>query len=94
MQPYQLAELNIEDIGFEGEGIAHYEGYTIFVPFAAPGERVRARITTVNARKNIAFARVESVIEQSPDRVKPPCRVNISGSAAVATTCTWIMRRS
>ena len=86
MQPYQILDLPIDDVGCEGEGIAHYEGYTVFVPFAAPGERVRARITTVNARKNIAFARVESVIEPSPDRV--------SGSAAVATTCTWIMRRS
>ena len=74
MQPYQILDLPIDDVGCEGEGIAHYEGYTVFVPFAAPGERVRARITTVNARKNIAFARVESVIEPSPDRVKPPCK--------------------
>ena len=73
MQPYQPVELKIEDVGCEGEGIAHYEGYTVFVPFAAPGEKVRARIVTVNPRKNIAFARLESVTEPSPYRVKPPC---------------------
>ena len=73
MQPYQLIELEIEDIGFEGEGIAHYEGYTVFVPFAAPGERVRVRVESVNRRKNIAFARPEKIISASPDRVKPPC---------------------
>lgn len=73
MQPYQLIELEIEDIGFEGEGIAHAEEFTVFVPFAAPGERVRVRVESVNRRKNIAFARPEKIISASPDRVRPAC---------------------
>ena len=80
MQPYQPVELKIEDVGCEGEGIAHYEGYTVFVPFAAPGEKVRARIVTVNSRKNIAFARAESVIEPSPNRVKPVHTISLTNS--------------
>jgi 23S rRNA (uracil1939-C5)-methyltransferase len=65
-------ELHIDDIGTDGEGIAHCDGCTVFLPFAAAGERVLARVNFV--KKNLAFADLIRVIEPSADRVKPPCR--------------------
>jgi tRNA/tmRNA/rRNA uracil-C5-methylase (TrmA/RlmC/RlmD family) len=47
-------------------------GKVVFVRHALPGERVRARVTSVTAR----FARADAVevLEPSADRVAPPCR--------------------
>ena len=73
IQPYAYLELKIDDVGMEGEGIAHAEEYTVFVPFALPGETVRAQAVTVNHRKRIAFARPIKILSASPDRIKPAC---------------------
>lgn len=64
-------ELKIEDYGFNGEGIAKFEGSVIFVPFSVVGEVVRARITFV--KKNFANAVLEEVLEKSPCRQTTPC---------------------
>ncbi len=48
------------------------EGPVVFVRHALPGERVRARVTEVTAR--LARAEAVQVLEESPDRVEPPCR--------------------
>lgn len=47
------------------------EGWVVFVPFALPGERVRARIFRNHA--NYSEADLVSVIEPSPDRIEPHC---------------------
>lgn len=73
MQPNQTIELNIVDLGMEGEGIAKLEGYTFFVPYALPGEVVKAKITHLKKGKNIGFADLKEIVEPSPNRVKPPC---------------------
>ena len=39
-----LVELTVERIGARGDGIAHYRGEPVFVPFTVPGDRVRARL--------------------------------------------------
>lgn len=39
-----IIELEVTDMDYEGLGIAHYEGYTIFIKDALIGEVVRARI--------------------------------------------------
>ena len=36
----QNIKLTIKDLGSSGEGVAHFEGKTFFVPFALPGEEV------------------------------------------------------
>mgnify|MGYP000556170255 FL=1 len=43
----QVYEIAIESLGNSGEGVGRYEGFTVFVPFALPGERISARITLV-----------------------------------------------
>ncbi len=67
----QYAEVVIEDIGSEGEGIGKVDGFPLFVKDAVVGDRVRVKI--IKAKKNYAFARLEEVLEESPDRIQPPC---------------------
>ncbi len=68
MQKNQIVELEITDLSYEAMGVAHYEGLTIFVNNALPGEIVKAKILKV--RKKFAFAKIEEIIKESPDRVK------------------------
>ena len=65
----QIVELYIDDIGNEGEGIGHIDGYALFLKDAVIGDKVRAKI--IKTKKNYGFARVEEVIEASKDRVQP-----------------------
>lgn len=67
------AELLIERLGSGGEGVARIKGFTVFVPGALPGERVRARIALV--KKNYAAGVLEDVSEASPARAAPRCPV-------------------
>ena len=67
-----ILELEIIDIDYEGLGIAHADGYTIFVRDALVGEVVKARIEKVG--KNIAFAKAIMHIKKSENRIVPPCK--------------------
>ena len=67
----QLLELDISGIAFGGKGIAKLNGLIVFVEQAVPLDRIIARI--VKRKKQYAEARVESIIEPSPFRIKPPC---------------------
>ena len=67
----QKNKLKIEDLGINGEGIAHNRGKTFFVPFALPGEEVEAEIVKEN--KNIVFAKLIKVLTASEGRIVPPC---------------------
>jgi len=66
-----IVTVKIEDIGTEGEGIGKIDGFTLFVKDAVVGDRVEARI--LKAKKNFAYAKVEKILEPSPDRVEPRC---------------------
>ena len=63
--------LKIDDLGNNGEGIGHVDGYALFVKEALPGETIRAGI--MKCKKNYGFARLLEVLEPSPDRVEPRC---------------------
>jgi 23S rRNA (uracil1939-C5)-methyltransferase len=54
-----------------GPALGRHEGRVVFVPYAVPGETVRAEIT--EDRERYAYARVLEVLEASADRVTPPC---------------------
>ena len=43
--------VNIIDNGFEGEGIAKIEDYTIFIPGAIKGEKIKIKILKVQKLK-------------------------------------------
>lgn len=67
----QDIELLIEDLGSRGEGIGHFEGFTVFAEGALPGEIIQAHI--VQVRQHFAFAKIKSIIKASPERIEPSC---------------------
>lgn len=64
-------DLKIEKLIYGGEGLAHHEGSTVFVPFVLPAERISA--SPVERKKKFIRARVERVIEASPNRATARC---------------------
>ncbi|HAU85419.1 MAG TPA: 23S rRNA (uracil(1939)-C(5))-methyltransferase RlmD [Lachnospiraceae bacterium] len=66
-------ELEIDDIGTEGEGIAHIDGYALFIKDAIPGDVVRVKV--IKAKKNYGYGRLIKIVKPSKDRVQPVCPV-------------------
>lgn len=66
------ALLTIDGIGTNMEGVARYEGFVCFVPFALKGEQIRAKILQV--KKDYCYAKVLEIIRPSPYRIPPVCR--------------------
>ena len=64
--------VNIIDNGFEGEGIAKIENYTIFVPNAIKGEKIKILIVKVLASH--AFGKILEIISASPNRIESDCK--------------------
>ncbi|MGA0111814.1 MAG: TRAM domain-containing protein, partial [Chthoniobacterales bacterium] len=64
-------DLEITDTAYGGDGIARHEGRVVFVPFAIPGEKVRARV--VDLHRSYARAEIRTVSTPSPARMAPPC---------------------
>ncbi|MDF7639305.1 23S rRNA (uracil(1939)-C(5))-methyltransferase RlmD [Lactobacillus sp. ESL0791] len=67
MEKNQIIDLEITDLSYEAMGVAHHEGMTVFVNNALPGEIVSAKILKV--KKSFAFAKIEEIKKESPDRV-------------------------
>ncbi|WLR51117.1 23S rRNA (uracil(1939)-C(5))-methyltransferase RlmD [Bacillus tianshenii] len=65
--------VTFEDLTHEGAGVAKVDGYPLFVPYGLPGERAEVKVTKV--KKNFGFGRIETLIEESPERVEPPCPI-------------------
>jgi len=66
-------ELVINSYSHQGEGIGRVNNFTVFVPGAILGERVRVKIKEV--KKNFARGQLEEIILASPHRIKPLCSV-------------------
>lgn len=60
--------LTIDSLGAQGDGLALHEGERVHVPFTLPGERVEAALT------GKGVARLQRVLNPSPDRVEPQCQ--------------------
>lgn len=71
MKKNDIFDLEITDMGVDGEGIGHYEGMTFFVKDALIGDRIRAR--AMKLKKNYGYARVEEIVTPSAFRVEPEC---------------------
>ena len=63
--------VEIIDNGFEGEGIAKIDGFTIFIPNSIKGEKVK--ILIVKVLKSHAFGKVLEILEKSEYRVEEDC---------------------
>ncbi len=64
-------QLSIEKLIYGGEGLAHAEGNTVFVPFVLPGEQVRASVRV--RKKKLIHANLVHVEQPSPSRISPSC---------------------
>ena len=73
LEKNQIYEATITDYTTEGQGIAHIDGITVFIPNAIVGERVRVRIETL--RKTWAAGKMTELLEKSPHRVNRECPV-------------------
>ena len=67
----EVVDLRLTAMAHGGAALGRHQGQTIFVPYAIPGERVRAEI--VESHAHWARARLLEVLEASPDRISPPC---------------------
>jgi 23S rRNA (uracil1939-C5)-methyltransferase len=67
----QEIELEIDDVGAEGQGVGKYQGYAVFVPGVLIGERARVHI--VKAGKAFGVGKLLEIMRPSADRVAPPC---------------------
>lgn len=69
----EIYEAQITDYTTEGQGIAHIDGITVFIPNAIVGEKVLVRIETL--RKTWASGKITQILEKSPHRVNRECPV-------------------
>lgn len=63
--------LSIEKLVYGGDGLAHADGNTIFVPYVLPGEEVRA--ATKSKQKKLLWADLLEVTSPAKERTKPKC---------------------
>jgi 23S rRNA (uracil1939-C5)-methyltransferase len=63
--------LSIEKLVYGGDGLAHAEGGTVFVPYVLPGEAVQAPVRT--RKKNLIWTGAPQIAKASPYRQVPPC---------------------
>ena len=71
LQKNQEYIVDIIDNGFEGEGIAKIDGFTIFIPGAIKGEK--ARILIVKVLSSHAFGKLLEILEASKYRQEADC---------------------
>lgn len=65
--------IDIERMGYEGEGVGKYQGFTVFVQGTLPGEKVRAKIVKIS--KNFCFGKLLEIITPSKNRETPICDI-------------------
>ena len=63
--------VDIVDNGYEGEGIAKINGFTVFIPNAIKGEKIK--ILIVKVLSSHAFGKIIEIIEKSEHRVEQDC---------------------
>ncbi len=63
--------LSIEKLVYGGDGLAHADGKTVFVPYVLPGEEVRA--ATKSKKKNVIWAELLEVTSAAKEREKARC---------------------
>jgi 23S rRNA (uracil1939-C5)-methyltransferase len=63
--------LSIEKLVYGGDGLAHADGNTVFVPYVLPGEEVRAN--TKSRKKKLVWAELLEVTSPAKEREKPRC---------------------
>ncbi|QJD60561.1 23S rRNA (uracil(1939)-C(5))-methyltransferase RlmD [Pseudomonas sp. gcc21] len=68
----QRIEVVLDRLSHDGRGIGRWQGRTTFVEGGLPGERVTGRV--IRARSKLIEARIDKLLESSPERQAPRCR--------------------
>ena len=71
MKEKDVLELTIESLGMEGEGVAHADDCTFFVPYALPTERVKVAVDRVKGK--VVFAHIIKMLSPSEQRKEAGC---------------------
>lgn len=71
MNPGDRVELRVESLAAGGDGVGRHRGRVVFVPLAAPGDRLEVSVEAVRPR--YARARIERVLDPGPGRREAPC---------------------
>lgn len=67
----RTVEIEIEKFAVGGAGFGHVDGKACFVPFTAPGDVARVRVT--REKKSYLEAELLELVSASSERVPPPC---------------------
>ncbi len=70
---HQEITLEVATLTNLGVGLGRLDGWVVMVPFALPGETVRAKV--YRNRANYSEADLVEVLQPSPSRVKPECPI-------------------
>lgn len=71
VQKNEEIELAIDDLSHEALGVGRYQGYTLFVKDALPGEVIKAKV--LKTKKSYGYAKRLELLQTSPERVTPSC---------------------
>jgi 23S rRNA (uracil1939-C5)-methyltransferase len=73
VQPGQVIEYTIDGLAHNGSGVGKYQGFTLFVPLAIPGEKVKVKVKEV--KKTYAQTELVKVLQPHADRTQPLCPI-------------------
>lgn len=68
----QEYNVTIDAVSSDGNGIAHIDGYTVFVPHTLTGDVARTLI--VKVKSSYGYGKLIEIITPSDMRTEPPCR--------------------
>ena len=71
MAPDKTFEVDIAEIGARGDGLAVTDSGTIYVPYAAPGDRLRLRVPGKKTERS--HADIVEILSPGPARQPPVC---------------------
>lgn len=67
-----VLNVTIEKLSAGGDGIARLDSVVIFVPYSAPGDRLKIKVTDI--RKNYLRGQILEIQTPSSSRQSPPCK--------------------
>ncbi len=65
--------LEIQSVTSEGSGVGRYEGMAVFIPGAAPGDRLAVKI--VKVLSSYCYGIIQEILSPGPGRISPACPV-------------------
>ena len=73
MRKNDIVEIDITSYTHEGLGVGRVDGYVLFVPQAACGDRLKCLV--VKTLSSHGYAKILEILTPSPDRKAPDCKV-------------------